>query len=80
MYPGDPTRFGTLPPHPIVRESVRRALDSGKYEGYGNSAGLLEARAAVAEAFTCQEAPLTADVSVITLCVLVTSGRVCSMC
>lgn len=62
---GDPTRFGTLPPHPIVRDSVRRALDSGQYEGYGNSAGLQETRRAVAEAFTCKEAPLTADVSLI---------------
>lgn len=62
---GDPTRFGTLPPHPIVRDSVRRALDSGQYEGYGNSAGLPETRRAVAEAFTCKEAPLTANVSLI---------------
>lgn len=62
---GDPTRFGTLPPHPIVRDSVRRALDSGQYEGYSNSAGLPETRRAVAEAFTCKEAPLTANVSLI---------------
>lgn len=62
---GDPTRFGTLPPHPIVRESVKKILDSGKYEGYAHSSGLLEARTAVAEAYTCKEAPLTPDVSIL---------------
>lgn len=60
---GDPTRFGTLPPHPIVRESVRKALESGKYEGYAHSTGLRETRKAIADAFTCDSARLTEDVS-----------------
>ena len=67
---GDPTRFGTLPPHDIVRESVKKVLESGKYEGYAHSAGLWETRKAVADAFKCDSAPLTENVSWIIIIVV----------
>ena len=60
--PGNPGGFGNLPAHPVVREAVQTALDSGRYEGYGKSCGLYETRKAVAEKFTCDTAPLTAEV------------------
>ena len=60
---GDPSVFGNLPPHPAVIEGVKRALESGKYNGYGHSSGLPEAREAVAKEFNRPRAPLTSEVS-----------------
>ena len=62
FLPANPGEFGNLPTHSEVREAVKRAVDSGKYEGYGHSCGLEIARKAIAEKFSCPEAPLTAKV------------------
>ena len=61
-FVGDPSIFGNLPPHPAVIEGVKRALESGKYHGYGHSSGLPEVRAAVAKEFSRPGAPLMAQV------------------
>lgn len=58
---GDPSVFGNLPPHEVVYEAVRTALDSHSYNGYGHSTGLEITRRAVAEAYSIPEAPLTAQ-------------------
>ncbi len=55
--------FGNLPPPPVAYEGVRKALDSGKYNGYGYSSGLLCAREAVVKEYSTDEAPFTPDVS-----------------
>lgn len=60
---GDPTVFGNLPPHPAVKEAVKKVLEEGKYNGYGHSSGLEVTRRAVAEEHSIPDAPLTADVS-----------------
>jgi alanine-synthesizing transaminase len=63
---GDPNQFGfTTPPHLI--EAVERAMRDG-HNGYTASAGILEAREAVAADFTARGVPVDADR------VLITSG------
>ncbi len=59
---GDPTRFGTLPVHPAVTEAILKVVQSGKYNGYYPSNGILETREAVAQYFSRPQAPLTAQV------------------
>ena len=39
---GDPTVFGNLPPHPAITEALKKAADSGKYNGYGHSKGMAD--------------------------------------
>ena len=39
---GDPTVFGNLPPHPAITEALKKAVDTGKYNGYGHSKGMKE--------------------------------------
>ena len=53
-----------------MRDSVKKVLESGNYEGYAHSAGLRETRKAVADAFTCDLAPLTENVSWIIIIVV----------
>lgn len=63
---GDPNQFGfTTPPHLI--EAVERAMRDG-HNGYTASAGILEAREAVAADFTARGVPVDPDR------VLITSG------
>ena len=61
---GDPSIFGNLEPHPAVKEALRAALDSGeaKINGYPHSAGLVEARAAIAEMSSSDSCNLTHEV------------------
>jgi alanine-synthesizing transaminase len=61
---GDPQPFGFGPPEHII-EPVQRALKD-KFTGYAPSAGLLEARAAVAEYATSIGAPTSPDEVVLT--------------
>ncbi|XP_064399060.1 tyrosine aminotransferase-like [Halichondria panicea] len=63
---GDPTRFGTLPVHPAVTEAILKVVQSGKYNGYYPSNGILETREAVAQYFSRPQAPLTAQDVVMT--------------
>lgn len=49
QFPGDPTTFGNFNVDPFIVESVRESLESYKWNGYGPSAGHLDARKAVAE-------------------------------
>ena len=63
---GDPNQFGFVtPPHLI--ESVERAMHSG-HNGYTASAGIVEAREAVAADFAARGVPVHPDR------VLITSG------
>ena len=61
---GDPSIFGNLEPHPAVKEALRAALDSGeaKINGYPHSAGLVEAREAIAQMSSSDNCKLTHEV------------------
>lgn len=63
-----------------MRDSVKKVLESGKYEGYAHSAGLWETRKAVADAFTCDSAPLTENVSWTTIIVVYPGPRLSYAC
>ena len=63
-----------------MRESVKKVLESGKYEGYAHSAGLWETRKAVADAFKCDSAPLTENVSWIIIIVVYPRPRLSCAC
>ena len=36
---GDPTFFGNLPVHKLMKEAVKDAVDSEKFNGYGPAQG-----------------------------------------
>ncbi|CAM9790910.1 tyrosine aminotransferase [Lampetra fluviatilis] len=57
---GDPTVFRNLPTDNVVRTAVKEAIDSGNYDGYAPSIGYQQAREAIADYYTCAEAPLEA--------------------
>lgn len=38
---GDPTVFGNLPVHEAMKEAIKKALDSGSYDGYGPAQGII---------------------------------------
>ncbi|XP_075925718.1 tyrosine aminotransferase isoform X2 [Petromyzon marinus] len=57
---GDPTVFRNLPTDNEVRTAVKEAIDSGNYDGYAPSIGYQQAREAIADYYTCAEAPLEA--------------------
>ncbi|ORX74674.1 hypothetical protein DL89DRAFT_264488 [Linderina pennispora] len=59
---GDPTVFGNFKTHPVVVEAVEEAARSYKFNGYPPSVGIHATREAVANKYTCPEAPLTAEV------------------
>eukprot|EP01135_Chromosphaera_perkinsii_P011318 Nk52_evm1s2374 gene=Nk52_evmTU1s2374 len=63
---GDPTVFGNLHEPEIAVKAVCDNVKSSKYNGYAHGAGAPHVRAAIAEHYTCKEAPLTADDVVIT--------------
>ncbi|XP_065913498.1 tyrosine aminotransferase-like isoform X2 [Dysidea avara] len=63
---GDPTFFGNLPVHQVMKEAVKEAVDSDNFNGYGPAHGLLCARQTVAKHYTTPEAPLTDDDIIIT--------------
>ena len=39
LYIGDPTCFGNLPIHKLMKEAVKDAVDSEKFNGYGPAYG-----------------------------------------
>ena len=53
---GDPTVFGNLKTHDIITKAMVQAVESGKYNGYGPSTGIFEAREAVAKFISTPEA------------------------
>ncbi|XP_026143056.1 tyrosine aminotransferase-like [Carassius auratus] len=55
---GDPTVFGNLPTDDTVLQAVKEAIDSHKYNGYAPSVGYQKSREAVANFYSCPEAPL----------------------
>ncbi|KND01992.1 tyrosine aminotransferase [Spizellomyces punctatus DAOM BR117] len=60
---GDPTTFGNFKLHESCLDAVKSQLESYKANGYPPSIGTEQARAAVAQAYTHPQAPLTsADV------------------
>ncbi|KAJ1959148.1 hypothetical protein GGI12_004488, partial [Dipsacomyces acuminosporus] len=63
---GDPTVFGNFKTHPAVAEAVEEAVRSYKFNGYPNSVGLADTRAAIAKMYSRPEAQLTADDVVMT--------------
>ena len=68
---GDPTVFGNLPPHPVIIEALKNAVDGGKYNGYSHSSGLPHVREVVAKKFSViNQSPLTAED---VICLLYTS-------
>lgn len=62
--PGDPSIFGNLEPHPAVKKALRAVLDSSeaKINGYPHSAGLVEAREAIAQMSSSDNCKLTHEV------------------
>src|SRR4029077_3688108 len=56
---GDPVAFGFQTPAPLIA-AVERAMRDG-HNGYGPSAGLAEAREAVADEYTARGFPVAAD-------------------
>ncbi|KAI8391801.1 tyrosine aminotransferase [Radiomyces spectabilis] len=58
---GDPTIFGNFNVDQSCNEAVIKQLNSFKANGYPAAHGTVQAREAVAKAFTHPEAPLTAD-------------------
>lgn len=63
---GDPAYHGVLNPDPAAVEAVKRAVESGKYHGYGHSSGLEIARKAVAEVYHREDPSLTHERVVMT--------------
>jgi len=63
---GDPTVFGNLPTDNTVRQAMKDAIDSQKYNGYAPSVGYLKSRKAVANFYSCPEAPLEAEDVILT--------------
>lgn len=64
FFPGDPSVFGNLPPHPAVGEALKNAVDSNRYHGMPHSAGILEVRESLAQQLSKYPTkyPLKADV------------------
>ncbi|KAL3095285.1 hypothetical protein niasHS_007384 [Heterodera schachtii] len=58
---GDPTLTGCLPPSESVVAALREAIDSHRFDGYGPAIGTQSAREAIAEHFSCSEAPISAN-------------------
>ncbi|TNN42476.1 Tyrosine aminotransferase [Liparis tanakae] len=63
---GDPTVFGNLPTDDSVLQALKDAIDSQKYNGYAPSVGYLKSRQAVANFYSCPEAPLEAEDVILT--------------
>eukprot|EP01134_Creolimax_fragrantissima_P002526 CFRG2526T1 len=63
---GDPTVFGNLAAPNSAIEATIANVQTGKYNGYCHSAGDVASRQAIAENYTCKEAPLTPDDVIIT--------------
>ncbi|KAL3062169.1 tyrosine aminotransferase [Trematomus bernacchii] len=63
---GDPTVFGNLPTDGAVLQAMKDAIDSQKYNGYAPSVGYLKSRQAVANFYSCPEAPLEAEDVILT--------------
>ncbi|KAK7151909.1 hypothetical protein R3I94_008293 [Phoxinus phoxinus] len=55
---GDPTVFGNLPTDDTVLQAMKKAIDSHKFNGYAPSVGYQKSRDAVANFYSCPEAPL----------------------
>lgn len=80
---GDPTTFGNLEASRETIDALRQSIDDGKFNGYGHSTGLLEAREAVCEYVRDVQGPVEpADVvlcsgcsSSLDLCIAVLAGR-----
>ncbi|XP_031141284.1 tyrosine aminotransferase isoform X1 [Sander lucioperca] len=63
---GDPTVFGNMPTDIAVLQAMKDAIDCQKYNGYAPSVGYLKSRQAVANFYTCPEAPLEAEDVILT--------------
>ncbi|XP_029909761.1 tyrosine aminotransferase [Myripristis murdjan] len=63
---GDPTVFGNLPTDDTVLQAMKDAIDSHKYNGYSPSIGYQKSREAVANFYSCPEAPLEAKDVILT--------------
>lgn len=63
---GDPTAFGNLDPPSHLANAIIKNVQSKKFNGYAPSTGLPVCREAVAEKYTCPEAPLTKDDIIVT--------------
>jgi len=70
---GDPTVFKNLNVHPVVVEAVKKALESGEFNGYAPSTGYVASRQAIAEHISCGGNDITSDD------VIICSGCSCSL-
>ena len=59
---GDPAVYENFQAHKFVTDAVAKSITEGKSNGYGNSAGLLSARMAVAKKYSTKLYQITADV------------------
>ena len=58
---GDPTQCGLYPPHPEMVRAVSAAAEAGTENGYNTARGSLAARTALAEKYSCPQAPVSPD-------------------
>ncbi|KNC80684.1 tyrosine aminotransferase [Sphaeroforma arctica JP610] len=63
---GDPTVFGNLSAPESAVEATIANVHTGKFNGYCHSAGDVKSRTAIAEYYTCENAPITVDDVIIT--------------
>ncbi|XP_074644544.1 tyrosine aminotransferase-like isoform X2 [Tubulanus polymorphus] len=63
---GDPTVFGNLPPSPDTVNAVKEVLEAGKSNGYVPAVGIESTRAAIAQYYNTEEAPLTSKDVILT--------------
>lgn len=59
---GDPTSYGNLPCPSVLTDAIAESLASHKHNGYVPSVGSVEARRALAAAYSLDNAPLTEEV------------------
>lgn len=58
---GDPTKFGNFPTTNVAVEALVKSVREAKWNGYTRSTGYEEARQAIADMYTCEQAPLTSE-------------------
>ncbi|XP_067091201.1 tyrosine aminotransferase [Osmerus mordax] len=63
---GDPTVFGNLPTDDSVLQAMKDAIDSHTFNGYAPSVGYQRSREAVANFYSCSQAPLEAKDVILT--------------
>eukprot|EP01080_Neovahlkampfia_damariscottae_P000708 gene708-8960_t len=63
---GDPAVYENFQVHKFVTDALQKSISEGKSNGYGNSAGLIPARNAIAKRYSTKYFDLTSDDVIIT--------------